>query len=132
MSLTRGQSAFLFAQMSTEETDRAARQKAEEFSKKYPDSFAFRDWEDGERSFDQRLLEHRLETIAANCRELHETRRSLYTKGTFILPCPVVIPDIPRFREDRQQCLAALSQVQFPEPHTIHADLLSEEVVSFA
>ncbi|KAJ4455571.1 hypothetical protein PAPYR_9468 [Paratrimastix pyriformis] len=105
----------------------------EEYHQKYPDSFSFQDWQNGEYSFEQRLLEHRLETIIGDCKELHDNRRMLYTApDSMVLPQPLAFrPDtfkIPQFRADRKQCLDAISQVQFPEPHLFQADLLSEEV----
>ena len=110
--------------MNEKETEQARR-----IHEKYPSSLAFSDWMNPGVSFEERLLEFKLENQTINAKVLLQEHTKQYMKQKLpsLLP-PVVLPDIKRFRGDRDYCLRALSQVRFPEPPTIEADYYVEEV----
>jgi hypothetical protein len=100
-------------------------------SEKFPQSIAYSNPLNPAFSLDQRNLEYKLESLVNSCKSLLKDRNLQFTKqNDSILPTPVVLPDIQRFRSDREFCLRALLQVKFPEPLILDADFLQEEVVS--
>lgn len=110
--------------MNDQETEQALR-----LHERYPNSLAFSDWMNRGVSFDERLLEFKLENQVANAKLLLQEQRKQHNQQKVpSLITPIVLPDIKRFRSDRDFCLRALSQVQFPEPPSIDSDFITEEV----
>ncbi|KAH7827491.1 uncharacterized protein MONOS_5678 [Monocercomonoides exilis] len=95
---------------------------------KYPNSLAYTDWKNKALSLSQRELEFKLETLTNNCKTLLKERDEQHgkLKNASARP-PIVLPELKRFRGDREYCLRALSQVKFPEPPVIESDLYAEE-----
>ena len=104
-------------------------EKARRIHESYPSSLAFSDWMNKAFSFEERVLEFKLENQTTNAKLLLQNQANQYLKQRVpSLPLPIVLPDLKRFRSDRDYCLKSLAQVQFPEPPVIQADSLIEEV----
>ncbi|KAK2958510.1 putative V-type proton ATPase subunit D [Blattamonas nauphoetae] len=104
-------------------------EKAKLSHERYPDSIAYSDWKNKTYSIEQRNLEFRLEELTNKCLSLiKEQANQAETQGKISNIPPVVLPDLKRFRGDREYCLRALSQVSFPKPPLIQTDLFDEEI----
>ncbi|KAA6371648.1 MAG: hypothetical protein EZS28_032825 [Streblomastix strix] len=95
---------------------------------RFPSSLAFLDWKNKAYSLEQRELEYVVEKITNDCAQLLQDRQHKHlTQSTNTLPIPVVVPDMRRLRGDREICLRAASEVKFPEPPLVEADLYLQE-----
>ena len=110
--------------MNDVETDQTQR-----LHERYPRSVAFSDWMNRIPSFEERLLEFKLENEVSNAKAIFNEQKKQFTKQSIpYLINSIALPDMMKFRSDREFCLRTLSQVSFPEPLQIEADFSVEEV----
>ncbi|KAA6377203.1 MAG: hypothetical protein EZS28_027272, partial [Streblomastix strix] len=86
-------------------------------NEQYPGISSFNDWQNKEKTIEQRVLEFKLETLVRNCLTmLNEDTQKVKPGNSLKFRCPVVLPDLRRFNQEKDDSLRELSQVQYAEP----------------
>jgi hypothetical protein len=96
---------------------------------KYPHSIAYSET-NNDVYFDQKYLEHKLENMIQDCETLlNDESVQIKNKKDSLSNVPIVLPNLKRFRKERDFCLNSILQVNFPNNIFLDTDILEEEVL---